>query len=154
MGVTWLVRKREERMNRVSWVRIGVFVAIVAAVVLMGIALLPWVFGWSGGWGWMGPGMMGGQAQGGWCPFCGGRGTFPGWGLGGLLGWFFVLAMMFVPLALLALLILGVVWLVRANSRSPRQADSSTPSCPHCGRAVEVDWRACPFCKEDLQQLR
>ena len=140
-------------MNRVSWVQIGVFVAIMAAVVLVGISLLPWILGWPGGWG-MGPGMMGGQTQGGWCPFCGGRGAFPGWGLGGLLGWFFLLGMIFVPLAVLALLILGVVWLVRTTSGSPRQTDSSAASCPHCGRAVEVDWRACPFCKEDLQKLR
>jgi len=102
----------------------------------------------------MGPGMMGGQRQGGWCPFCGGRGGYPGWGLGGVFGWIFMLGAMLFPLGLLALLILGVVWLARALTGSPQQTDPSAPSCPHCGKAVEVGWRACPFCKEDLQQLR
>jgi uncharacterized membrane protein len=146
--------KARERVNRISWVQIAVFAAIVVVVFLAGITLLPWLLGWPDGWGWMGPGMMGGQTQGGWCPFCGGTGRYPGWGLGGLFGWFFMLGMIFVPLALVALLILGIVWLVRVVGTSPRQSDPSAPSCPHCGRAVEVDWRACPFCKEDLERLR
>lgn len=138
-------------MNRVSWAQIAVFAGIVVLIFFCGLVLLPLFLG-VGGW-WMGPGMMGGQRQGVWPPFGGGTGTYPGWGLGGVVGWFLMLGMMFVPLAVLALLILGAVWLVRATSGPPRHTDSSTPLCPHCGKAVEVDWRACPFCKEDLQQL-
>ena len=140
-------------MSRINWTQIGVFAAIVLVIFLLGITVLPFLFG-GFGWGMMGPGMMGGDWSLGWCPFCGGTGRSPGGFYGGFFGWLFILPAMLFPLGLLVLLILGIVWLVRAVGRPSSAVAPSTPECPKCGKAVEVDWRVCPFCEEDLQQLR
>ena len=140
-------------MSRINWTHIVAFAAIVLVIFIIGIMLLPLVFGWSGVSWSMGPGMMGGQTQGGWCPFCGGTGTSSGWGFGGVFGWFFMLMAILFPVGLLVLLILGIAWVVRAVSRPTNQTPSSGQTCPKCGKAVEVDWRACPFCQEDLERL-
>jgi hypothetical protein len=52
------------------------------------------------------------------------------------------------------LLILGIIWMARGAIRSPSEPQASGQTCPKCGQAVEVDWRACPFCREDLERLR
>jgi len=140
-------------MNRINWTQVGVFAAIVLVIFVIGVALLPLVFGWYGGSWAMGPGMMGGQTQGGWCPFCGGTGRSSGGFLGGVFGWVFMLMAIVFPVGLLVLLILGIVWMARVVSRSTAQSASPGQTCPHCGKAVEVDWRACPFCQEDLERL-
>jgi len=138
-------------MNRIRWAQIGVFAAIVLVILLVGITLLPLLFG---GWGMMGPSMMGRGWSEGWCPFCGGTGRYPGGFFGGMFGWLFVLAAMLFPLGFLVLLILGIVWLVRAVTR-PREGTAAAPqTCRRCGKPVAVDWRVCPFCEEDLQSLR
>ena len=140
-------------MNRINWPQVGVFAAIVLVIFVIGVTILPFVFGWYGGSSAMGPGMMGGQTQGGWCPFCGGTGTSSGWGSGGVFAWVFVLMAILLPVGLLVLLILGIVWVARAVSRPTNQSESPGQTCPKCGKAVEVDWRACPFCAEDFEQL-
>lgn len=141
-------------MSRMSWKHIVVFVGIVVVIFVLGLMLLPLFFGWSGGWGMIGPGMMGGRTQGGWRPFCGATERFGGGVYCGFYSWLVMSVAVLFPLGALALIALGIVWLVRALSGSRQHADPSTPSCPRCGKAVEVDWRACPFCKEDLQKLR
>jgi hypothetical protein len=138
-------------MNRIRWAQIGVFAAIVLVILLVGMTLLPLLFG---GRGLMGPGMMGGEWSGGLCPLCGGTGRYPGGFFGGILGWVFILAGMLFPLGFLVLLILAIVWLVRAVTRPPSGTTPSPQTCRRCGKPVEVDWRACPFCEEDLQRLR
>ncbi len=139
-------------MNRINWTQIGVFAAIVLVVFLVGITLLSFLFG---GWGMMGRGMMGRGWTEGWCPFCGGTGRYPGGFFGGIFGWTFMLMATLFPLGLLALLVLGIVWLVRTASRPASQAEPrSVQTCRKCGKAVKVDWRVCPFCEEDLHQLR
>jgi hypothetical protein len=140
-------------VNRIDWRHIVAFVGIVVVVFVLGLMLLPLFFGWPGGWS-MGPGIMGGRTQGGWCSFCGGAGRYGGGAYGGFYGWLVMSVAVLFPLGVLALIALGIVWLVRALTGSRAQADPSIPSCPHCGKAVEVDWRACPFCKEDLERLR
>jgi uncharacterized membrane protein len=141
-------------MNRISWVQIGVFLAIVAGIFLVGITVLAFVIGWPAGVGPMGPGMMGGGRTQGWCPFCGGTGRYGGGMYGGVYGWLFPLMLLLFPLGILVLIALGIVWLVRSIGSSRSQTDSTTLKCPKCGKSVEVDWRVCPFCEEDLQQLR
>lgn len=136
-------------MNRINWTQVGVFAVIVLAIFLVGITVLPFLFG---GYG---RGMMGGGWSEGWCPFCGGTGRSAGGFFGGIFGWLFMLMAMLFPLGLLVLLILGIFWLIRSVSRSTSEvAPPSALSCPKCGKPVEVDWRACPFCEEKLQGLR
>jgi hypothetical protein len=141
-------------MGNINWTRIVAFVAIVAVIFVVGIMLLPLVFGWYGGSWSMGPGMMGGQTQSGWCPVCGGTGRIAGWGSAGIWGWFWMVGIILLPLGLLVLLILGIIWMARGAIRSPSEPQASGQTCPKCGQAVEVDWRACPFCREDLERLR
>lgn len=139
-------------MNRISWAQIGAFAAIVLVILLVGITALPLLFGAYGGWGMMGPGMMGGEWTGGWCPFCGGTGRLQGGMFGGMFGWFFMLVAILFPLGFLVLVILGIVWLVRAVTRSPSGRTPLPQACPKCGKAVEADWRLCPHCGEKLQE--
>ena len=128
-------------MNRINWAQIGVFAAIVLVIFLVGMTVLPFLFG-GYGCGMMGPGM-------------GGRGWSERGFFGSTFGWGFMLIAMMFPLGLLLLLILGIVWLVRSFGRPTSEATPpSVRTCPHCGKAVEVDWRACPFCEEKLQELR
>ena len=137
-------------MSRINWRHIVAFVGIVVVIFVLGLMLLPLFFGWSGGWWPMGPGMMGGQRQGGWCPFCGSGGRYPGWGFGGVFGWIFMLGAMLFPLGVLALLILGVVWLVRGSSRPRGSAPEAPRGCPECGKPVAGDWHHCPECGHGL----
>jgi len=119
-------------MARLNWVHVAVFGLVALLVLLIGTSLMsPWA-GWSGGMmgggGWMGPGMMG------------------GWGI---LGWMW---MLLVPILLVTALVLGVVWLIRQTSQPPvggGPAGTAVP-CPHCGRFVQVGWRACPHCGGQL----
>lgn len=133
--------------------QIGVFAAIVLIIFVCGVTILPFLFGGYGGWGTMGPGMMGGEWSGGWCPFCGGTGRSPGGFYGGSFGWLFILPAMLFPLGLLVLLVLGIVWVARVVSRpTTRTPSPSDQTCPHCGKPVEVDWRHCPHCGETLER--
>jgi hypothetical protein len=141
-------------MSKINWTQVGVFAAVVLVTFVIGIMLLPLVLGWYGGSWTMGPGMMGGRTQGGWCPFCGGTGRYSGWGFGGIFGWVFMFVALLFPVGLLVLLALGIIWVARRVIRPSSQTQSSSPTCPKCGQAVEVDWRACPFCREDLERLR
>jgi hypothetical protein len=66
----------------------------------------------------------------------GGFGFMPFGGIfGGLLG-----------LGLLVLVVVGIVWAVKAT-RMPRVP---MRSCTSCGRAVQEDWKACPYCGKKL----
>jgi len=82
------------------------------------------------GYGMMGPnhmlngGMMGGFGFG--LPFMG----------FGMILW---------PLLTIGLVVLGIVWLVRAVSPS-----TPTTTCAHCGKPVQPGWKACPHCGEKL----
>ncbi|TKJ28808.1 MAG: hypothetical protein CEE40_10395 [Chloroflexi bacterium B3_Chlor] len=138
-------------MNKINWTQIGVFAAIVLVIFLVGITVLPFLFGGYGAWGMMGPGMMGGESSSGWCPFCGGTGRSPGGFYGGIFGWLFILPAMLFPLGLLVLLILGIVWLARAASRPPSGAPAAPGECPECGKPIAGDWRHCPECGHDLE---
>ncbi len=80
-----------------------------------------------------GPGMMG-------------YGMMP---FGGLIGGLFALGF-------LALVVLGIIWLVR-NLGKPKVVDvpAATPvaipaaignSCKKCGRSIQDDWKVCPHC--------
>src|SRR5215208_1991393 len=98
-------------MNKINWT----FVAIAAVAFL----LLASLFGdrGYGGWGMMGPGMMGGW---GFSPF----------------GWVGMIIMWLVPLSFIVVVALGVVWLVRAVG-SGNQSALAGRACPSCGQTVQ-----------------
>jgi len=114
-------------MKRINWTTVAVVSIIALLVFLVGVSLL----GGQGytGWGMMGPGMMGGW---GFAPF----------------GWIGTIFMWLIPIGFLTLIVLGVVWLVRAvgggNPITPPRA------CPSCGRGVQLDWQNCPHCGATL----
>jgi uncharacterized membrane protein len=117
-------------MNRMNGTQVGVIAVVVLLVFLIGSSLL-------GGYGsgMMGPGMMG------------------GWGLG-LFGGLGMIIMWIVPLSFLALLVVGIVWLVRVAAGSPptgSQTLSETSTCPNCNRSIQDDWQLCPYCGQKLE---
>jgi len=121
-------------MNQINWAQVAVFAAVVLVVFILGITVLPFLFG---GWGMMGPGMMGG-------------GWYRGYGvpLGGIFGWLFMLLAMALPLGLL---ILGLVWLVRGmGGQGAISRPAPTRPCPNCGQRVQPDWQLCPYCGQNL----
>jgi len=119
-------------MGRVNWVQAAAFGLVLLVVVLFGTSLMSPGAGWSGGMvggrGMMGPGMMGGW------------GTFD---------W---MSMLLLPILFVTALVLGVVWLARQASPPPGGGSpaGTTVPCPHCGRLVQVGWRACPYCGNQL----
>jgi hypothetical protein len=139
-----IIERRFGEMNRINWTQVLVFGLVVLVVFLVGVSLLPMLFG--GGYSGMGPGMMGrGGMMGGWCPWCGGTGRFGGGGLlGGLFGVLFMFLGLLIPVGLLALLIVGGVWLVR-NMSGTTTPSAPAETCPDCGRPVEPDWQSCPY---------
>ena len=56
-----------------------------------------------------------------------------------------------ISLGFLALLALGIVWLVR-SLRTPKQAVAAVAmhDCPKCGQPVQEDWKNCPHCGKKL----
>lgn len=110
-------------MNKTLQWTIGISVIlIVLAMVFSTVApyLFPNALGGYGGYGMMGGGF-------GFMPF----------------GGFMFLG----PLLFLGLIVLGVVWLVRALT--PIQPVAATP-CTHCGKTLQPNWKACPYCGEKV----
>jgi hypothetical protein len=64
---------------------------------------------------------------------------FSGGGYGGILG-------VLVPglFSLVSIALVAVV--LRAVPGDPAADRPATGSCPHCGRPLHADWRACPYC--------
>ena len=95
-------------------------------------------YGPGGMMGGYGGGMMGGYGGSGYSPF--------GW-IGMLVGWL-------IPLATLALLVVGGVWLARRVA-TPGGSTFSAPAapartCPNCGKGAQADWKVCPHCGTTL----
>ena len=115
-------------MNKgLQWtIGIGV-ILIVLAMVFSTVApyLFPNALGGYGGYGMMGPGMMG------------------GWGFGMPFFGFMFLG----PILFIGLIVVGVVWLVRALT--PTQPVVTT-ACTHCGKTLQPNWKACPYCGEKV----
>jgi hypothetical protein len=118
---------------------------------ILGILAVLFVLGFAfGGWAW-----------GGGC--CGWGGYYGGWGMHGPgmmwsfapFGWLGMLFMALIPLGFLALVVLGIVWLVGAVSG--RASAGQTPvapgvqTCPNCGKPVQADWQNCPYCGVGLK---
>jgi len=122
-------------MNKVNWTAVGVFGVVVLLALVVGLGFLGGGRGY-GGWGMMGPGMMGG---------------YGGWGYSPL-NWVGMAFMWLIPIALIVLTALGVVYLVRAVGSGSGNPSSVARTCPSCGRAVQLDWRNCPHCGASLAE--
>ena len=111
-------------MNKTNWTNKSVFAVIILLVSLIGLILI----GSFGGYGgMMGPGMMGGW---GFAPF----------------GWLGMIFMWLIPLSFVALLVVGILWLLRTGNGTSR-TPSETGNCPECGHPTQADWQYCPYCK-------
>jgi hypothetical protein len=111
-------------MNKINW-------AVVVIAGLVALVLLGFGTGMMGGWGYGGWGMMGSWGHGFW-PF----------GIGMFFMWL-------IPLGFIVLVGLGIAWLVKAVSGGNAPAVPAQ-SCPSCGRAVQPDWKNCPYCAASL----
>ncbi len=64
---------------------------------------------------------------------------------------FFGIGMLLVPLLVVGLIVLGVVWLVRGTSgtlSTPPLSPTASRFCQHCGKPLQAEWKACPYCGE------
>jgi ribosomal protein L32 len=82
-----------------------------------------------------------------------GMGMHSTWGLP-VMGLFGGLLMLIFPLGILALIVLGVILLVRAL-RQPEyhQTPPVVEHCENCGKKVAPDWTVCPYCGEPLGKV-
>jgi hypothetical protein len=126
--------RKESLMKTVwKWV-IGIVVGLLVLALLIGIPFLfhvirPETYGSLRGFF---PGHMRGYGM---MPY----GHFGMMSFGGIFGWL-------VQLGVLALIVLGVVWLVGAI----RSNKTPVKTCPKCGKAVQLDWKNCPYCGNKL----
>jgi uncharacterized membrane protein len=114
------VKELEERkMKKVNWTAVMIVTIVALLVIQVATSLLGgWGYNGSryGGWGMMGPGMMGGM----------------------MFMWLF-------PLAFIVLTMFGIAWVVKAiggGNIPPAPAHA----CPNCGRGAQADWKNCPHC--------
>ena len=115
-------------MSRSGWIAVAVIGIAALVVIVAGMLLLGG--GEYRGWGGMGPGMMG------------------SWGFG-WIGGIMMLFMWLIPVGLIALVVLGVVFLVKVLDNNHGQA-APARVCPNCGRSVREEWRNCPNCGKEL----
>jgi hypothetical protein len=71
-----------------------------------------------------------------------------GWGYSPF-GWIGMLFMWLIPIGVIALIVFGIVALVR-NSGNPT-LQSSQSACPNCAKSVQADWQNCPYCGTALK---
>jgi hypothetical protein len=58
--------------------------------------------------------------------------------------------MWIIPLGTLALVVLGIVWLVN-NLSSSQNTQAQSHVCASCGKVAQADWKTCPYCGNSLQ---
>ena len=57
--------------------------------------------------------------------------------------------MWLIPLGTLALVVLGIIWLVN-NLNGSKNVQASPRVCASCGKAAQADWKTCPYCGNTL----
>ena len=119
-------------MNKALQWTIGIGVILIVASIIFS-TVYPF-FAPNAGWDY-GYGMMGGRHM---------------WG-GGMMGGFgfMGITMLLWPLLFIGLIVLGVVWLVRAVTQ-PSASVLPTATCAHCGKPIQAGWKACPYCGEKI----
>lgn len=74
------------------------------------------------------------------------------WGLPfmGILG---SLLMFALPVGIIALIVAGVVLLVKSSTKPKTSVNPPEPLvCPQCGEEVLSDWKVCPHCGQPLEE--
>ncbi|MCJ7584985.1 MAG: zinc ribbon domain-containing protein [Anaerolineales bacterium] len=61
---------------------------------------------------------------------------------------FGMIFMWLIPLAFLVMLVLGILWAVKALKGT--QAPAPGRACAQCGKAVQLRWKNCPYCGNSL----
>ena len=117
-------------MKKINWLVVSV-ISVIVLLFLFGGGMMA---GNYGGRGW---GMMGGPG-----------GMMGGWGYSPF-GWIGMLFMWLIPIGVIALIVFGIVALVR-NSGNPT-LPSSQSTCPNCAKSVQADWQNCPHCGTALK---
>lgn len=118
-------------------------------LLVLGLASNLWAplfWGWSGNWEYNT------------CPGCDMGGMMRGWRGPGTMAYFGWLGMRFgllFPLGLLVLLVAGGVWLLQAitSNQMSRSTAQTSPTCPHCDKPIQPEWRICPFCETSLMPV-
>lgn len=113
-----------------KYLLVGLLVFVLVFAIVLPFLGGRWMPYRMGSW-MMGPGMMHG---------------YNGFGGFGILGGLMMLGMIFVPLLLVGAVIAGVVALVRGTG-SQSTLPGARP-CPNCGKYIQSDWIACPYCGE------
>ncbi len=80
----------------------------------------------------------------------------PGFGFIFPFGWIGMLFGMLIPGGLFVLLVVGGIWvltLLAIYNRpvNPPLQNVATRNCPNCGKPVQADWKACPYCGTALE---
>lgn len=73
------------------------------------------------------------------------------WGVP-MMGLFGGVLLLFFAVGLVVLVVVGIVFLVRALQQPDRdRLDATARHCDHCGKKVAPDWQVCPYCGESLR---
>ena len=115
-------------MKKINWLIVGI-ISVIVLLFLFGGGMMAGGWGYRGGWGMMGPGMM-------------------GWGYSPF-GWIGMAFMWLIPVGIIVLAVFGIAWLARnvGNNTTP---SAQTP-CPNCGKGTQADWQNCPYCGTALK---
>ncbi len=69
------------------------------------------------------------------------------------IGIFGSLLMFALPVGIVALIVMGVILLVRSSKKSKAVVNPpEVPVCPQCGEEVQSDWKVCPHCGKSLEE--
>ena len=109
-------------MRNTKWL----LAAIVGGIVL----LLLFIAGMFSGWSMMRSEMVG---RWGYSPF----------------GWIVMIFMWLIPISLIALAVLGIVWLIW--SAGGFNSSVTDHVCPNCRKRVQTDFQNCPYCETSLK---
>lgn len=69
-----------------------------------------------------------------------------------MMGVFWGLPVLLLVLGLLALVVVGIIFLVRRQQQPNHdQPDGQIKYCNQCGKKTAPDWHVCPYCGEPLR---
>ena len=139
----YFIERRISMKKIWKWI-IGIVVGLIALIILAGSAFAFRMHSFRQTTWMMGRDDIRGIHEFGMSPFYGMHGYYGMMPFGGLLGGLF-------GLGILVLIVLGIIWLVRALTKpaataTPAVAAAPTVACQKCGKPLQEDWTTCPYC--------